>query len=320
MIRPQRLATDEQTLTDRFGKFVCAPLERGYGLTLGNALRRILLSSIRGAAVTSVRIEGVLHELSTVPGVLEDVSGMISNLKKIPFRTEGSGPYTVSLFCTGPRVARACDLELPAGVFVVEPERPIATLDRDGCLRMVLTITTGKGYAEAESYRPPGQPIGAIAVDGVYSPIRRVSFKVFDTRVGDSYGDALELSVWTNGAVTPEDAVAIAARIFKDQLVPFMHIDEPLPEPVVKAPPPYHEHLLTPLDELTLSVRAANCMQSANIRLIGDLVQRSDRDILQIRNMGRKTLREIQQSLQELGLSLGMYIPNWNEIRDRGRA
>lgn len=322
LIKPTEFVPDAATLTDRYGSFVCEPLEPGYALTVGNALRRVLLSSIRGAAVTSMRIEGVLHELSTIPGVLEDVTDIVLNVKAIAFRADAEGPHTVHLACDGPCVARAGDLRVPTGLVVLDPDAPIATLDRDGRLRLELTVKTGHGYVAAERHGVIGAPIGTIAVDGLHSPIRRVNYTVSRSRTGSSFiHERLTLFVWTNGAVTPQDAVGVAARILHEQLVPFERINDPLPEPVhvVAEPPPWNDHLLLPLDELTLSVRATNCMESANIRLIGDLVQRTDSEILKIRNMGRKTLREIQQSLREIGLSLGMRIPNWAELRERGR-
>jgi len=324
LITPRELVADETTLTDRYGSFVCEPLERGYALTLGNALRRILLSSIRGAAVTSVRIAGVLHELSTLPGVLEDVTDIVLNVKGLTFAADTPGPHKVYLSYDGPRGVRAGDLVLPTGLTVLEPEQPIATLDRDGRLEMELTVSTGRGYVPADRNRIPGGPIGTIAVDSLYSPVRRVSYLITEARTGSSFvHERLTLSVWTNGAVAPWDAVGIAARILQHQLLPFEHIDEPLRAPaaaaLVEEPSPFAEHILLPVDELALSVRASNCMESAKIRLIGDLVQRSEREILMIRNMGRKTLREIDRSLRQLGLTLGMCIPNWGEIRQRGR-
>ena len=321
LTKPRELVADETTLTDRYGSFACEPLEPGWALTLGNAMRRILLSSIRGAAVTSIRIEGTLHEFSTIPGVLEDVTDIVLNVKGVTFRADAAGPYIVRVSCEGPRVVRAGDLVLPPGLAVLEPEQRIATLDRDGRLRMELTVSSGRGYVPADRNGVPGVPIDTIAVDSLHSPVLRVNYVVTESRTS-SVHERLALSLWTNGAVKPADAVAIAARILQEQLLPFVYINEPLPEPVAIAtePTPFTEQLLLSLDELTLSVRASNCMASANIHLIGDLVQRTEREILSIRNMGRKTVREIEQSLREIGLSLGMHVPNWADLRQRGRA
>ena len=230
LTKPRELVADETTLTDRYGSFACEPLEPGWALTLGNAMRRILLSSIRGAAVTSIRIEGTLHEFTTIPGVLEDVTDIVLNVKGVTFRADAAGPYIVRVSCEGPRVVRAGDLVLPPGLAVLEPEQRIATLDRDGRLRMELTVSSGRGYVPADRNGVPGVPIDTIAVDSLHSPVLRVNYVVTESRTS-SVHERLALSLWTNGAVKPADAVAIAARILQEQLLPFVYINEPLPEP-----------------------------------------------------------------------------------------
>jgi len=317
MKRARRLEIDPATLTDRHAVFVAEPLERGLGLVLGNGLRRVLLSSIRGASITQVRFDGALHEFASLDGVVEDAIDIVQNLKGVVIAASSAGPHYVVASREAPGTLRAGDLVVPAALRIVNPDHPIATLDHGGRLRMDLTVTTGRGYLPADRPRDVSVPIGAIPVDGLFSPIRRVTYAITEARVGGSTEyERLTLDVLTNGAIGPEEAVAIAATILRHQLTPFETSGEPLvPEPVIEETPALNEHLLLPLDELTLSVRAANCMESARIELIGDLVQKTDHDILRIRNMGRITLREIENTLRDMGLSLGMHVPNWPEVR-----
>jgi len=309
----------------RKATFVAEPLERGFGLTLGNALRRVLLSSLQGAAVTSLKIENVLHEFSSLAGVREDVTDIVLNVKQIALKMEGEGPKRLQLSATGPAAVKAGDIAVSGDIQVTNPELVLCHLDEGATLNMELTADTGKGYVPAAGNRPADAPIGLIPVDALYSPVRQVSYKVENTRVGQELDyDKLTLSIETDGTVTPEDAVAYAARILQDQLSLFVHFDDsamPAQAPVGQAAPAagdtggdtaqINRYLLKKVDELELSVRSANCLKNDNIIYIGDLVQKTEAEMLRTPNFGRKSLNEIKEVLSSMGLRLGMEIPGW---------
>jgi len=289
-------------------------LERGFGTTLGNALRRILLSSLQGAAVTSVQIDGVLHEFSSIAGVREDVTDMIMNIKEIAFAMHAEGPKRLTLKKTGPGVVRASDIQQSADVQILNPEHVLCTLDQGAELRMEFTINNGKGYVAADRNRAEDAPIGLIPVDSIYSPVRRVSYRVENTREGQILDyDKLIMTVETNGAVSPEDAVAYAARILQDQISVFINFSEPTVAVAeeVRQELPFNAALLKKVDELELSVRSANCLKNDNIVYIGDLIQKSEAEMLRTPNFGRKSLNEIKEVLAQMGLHLGMEVTNW---------
>lgn len=298
----------------RIATVVAEPLERGFGMTLGNALRRVLLSSLQGAAVTAVQIDGVLHEFSSVAGVREDVTDIVLNIKQLALRMHGEGPKRMVLTATGPGEVRAGQIQTGHDIEIMNPDLVICTLDDGVKLGMELVVGMGKGYVPAAANRPEDAPIGLIPVDAIYSPVKRVSYKVEPTRVGQVTDyDKLLLTVETNGAITPEDAVALAARILQDQLQLFINFDEP--RPVQAEEPqddlPFNRNLLRKVDELELSVRSANCLKNDNIIYIGDLVQKSEQEMLRTPNFGRKSLNEIKEVLTSMGLSLGMNVPAW---------
>jgi len=314
LIKPKQLAVEPGDDPKRVASVVAEPLERGFGLTLGNALRRVLLSSLQGAAITSVQIEGVLHEFSSIPGVLEDVTDIILNIKGIALRMHGEGPKRMRLRKSGPGEVRAADIEAGHDIEIMNPEHVICTLDADAKIGMEFTVTTGKGYVPAAQNRPEDAPIGLIPVDSLFSPVRKVSYKVDNTRVGQVTDyDKLTMRVETNGAVTPEDAVALAARILQDQLQLFINFEEPRVPSAEERPSelPFNKNLLRKVDELELSVRSANCLKNDNIVYIGDLVQKTEAEMLRTPNFGRKSLNEIKEVLAQMGLHLGMEIPNW---------
>jgi len=293
---------------------VCEPLERGFGLTLGNALRRVLLSSLRGAAVTAVQIDGVLHEFSSIPGVREDVTDIVLNIKEIAIRMEGDGPKRMVVRKQGPGTVTAGDIQTVGDIEILNPEHVICTLDEGAEIRMEFTVDTGKGYKTAESNRPEDGPIGLIPVDSLYSPVRKVSYKVENTREGQVLDyDKLTLTVETNGAVSGEDAVAYAARILQDQLSVFVNFEEPRrDEPAEQVTElAFNPALLKKVDELELSVRSANCLKNDNIVYIGDLIQKTEAEMLRTPNFGRKSLNEIKEVLAGMGLHLGMEVPDW---------
>ena len=321
LIRPRELDTDEGSETETYGRFSCEPLERGFGVTLGNALRRILLSSLQGAAITSVRIEGVLHEFSSIPGVIEDMSDIVLNLKEVRLRLHSEGPRSLRINKKGGGILTAGDLVSDdSGVDVLNPEHKIATLSDDADIEVELTIGTGKGYVRAEMNKTDDMPIGVIPIDSVFSPVQRANYTVTPARVGRATDfDRLNLEVWTDGSVAPIDAVAYAAKILKEQLTIFINFEEPVEAPVALAeePIPVNPNLFKSVDELELSVRSANCLQNANIRLIGELVQRTESEMLKTKNFGRKSLNEIKEVLTSMALELGMQIdsfPDRNEI------
>ncbi|WP_121114617.1 DNA-directed RNA polymerase subunit alpha [Croceibacterium ferulae] len=309
----------------RRATFVAEPLERGYGLTLGNALRRVLLSSLQGAAITAIRIENVLHEFSSLAGVREDVTDIVLNVKQIALRMEGEGPKRLQLSATGPAEVKAGDIAVTGDIEVMNKDLVICHLDEGATLNMELTADVGKGYVPAVQNRPVDAPIGLIPVDSLYSPIRQVSYKIDNARVGQELDyDKLNLTVETDGTVTPEDAVAYAARILQDQLQLFVHFEDGMPQ--ASAPmtsggmvAPAEEsdtnqlnrYLLKKVDELELSVRSANCLKNDNIIYIGDLVQKTEAEMLRTPNFGRKSLNEIKEVLSGMGLRLGMDIPGW---------
>ena len=316
LIKPKGVELDGDS-NGFYGKMVVEPLERGFGLTLGNALRRILLSSLQGAAITSIKIDGVLHEFSTIPGVLEDLTDIILNLKGVRFKMEGDDPepVVVRLEATGEGELTAGDIVHGNSVSVLNPDHHIATLSHEANLRAEMTVRMGKGYVSAERNKNEEDPIGTVPIDAIFSPIRKVNYVVTNARVGQITDyDKLTFEVWTDGSVRPEDAVAYAGKILKEQVSVFINFDEepePEPEKEESASEPFNENLLRPVDELELSVRSANCLKKANIRFIGELVQRSEAEMLKTKNFGRKSLNEIREILSEMGLSLGMKIDSW---------
>ncbi|MFL5290552.1 MAG: DNA-directed RNA polymerase subunit alpha [Myxococcales bacterium] len=315
LIRPRGLSVEQDTLTDTFGKFVAEPLERGFGITLGNALRRVLLSSLQGAAITSIRVEGVEHEFSTIPNVAEDVTDIILNLKEVLLRMHTQEEKTIRIEVEGPKEVKAGDIIVDQDVEVLNPGHHLFTLSEGGRVRMEMTARRGRAYVPAERNKLAGAPIGIIPIDSLFSPIKKVNYQVTNARVGQVTDyDRLTLEVWTNGSVSPADAVAFAAKIVKEQLSIFINFDEaeePAPIELPKSEEKLNENLFRSVDELELSVRSANCLQNANIKTIGDLVQKSEADMLKTKNFGRKSLKEIKEILAEMGLSLGMKLENW---------
>jgi DNA-directed RNA polymerase subunit alpha len=314
LIRPTKLDIQPGRERRKVATMVAEPLERGFGTTLGNALRRILLSSLQGAAVSSVQIDGVLHEFSSIAGVREDVTDIVLNIKEIALAMHAEGPKRVSLRKEGPGVVRAGDIQQTADIHVLNPEHVICTLDEGAEVRMEFTVNTGKGYVSSERNRPEDAPIGLIPVDSIYSPVRRVSYKIENTREGQILDyDKLIMTVETDGSMTPEDAVAYAARILQDQLTVFINFAEPSKVVLEEARPEleFNAALLKKVDELELSVRSANCLKNDNIVYIGDLIQKSEAEMLRTPNFGRKSLNEIKEVLAQMGLHLGMEVPNW---------
>jgi DNA-directed RNA polymerase subunit alpha len=315
LIRPRQLDADGASETEAYGRFSCEPLERGFGVTLGNALRRILLSSLQGAAITSVRIEGVLHEFSSIPGVIEDMSDIVLNLKEVRLRLHSEGPKAVRVHKRGPGILTAADLILEnSGVDVCNPDHVIANLSADNGIEMEVTVGTGKGYVRAEMNKTEDMPIGVIPIDSVFSPVQKVNYTVTPARVGRATDfDRLNLEVWTDGTVAPIDAVAFAAKILKEQLTIFINFEEPVEAPVALAeePAPINPNLYKSVDELELSVRSANCLQNANIRYIGELIQRTEAEMLKTKNFGRKSLNEIKEVLASMELELGMRLDSF---------
>ncbi len=311
LIKPTNL--DVTSEGGKKAKIVVEPLERGFGLTLGNALRRILLSSLQGGAVTAIKINGVLHEFSVIPGVREDVTDIVLNIKCLAVAVNGEGPKTMTLKAEGPCEVTAAMIETGHDVEIKNPELVICNLDAGAKLNMELTVNTGNGYVPAAQNKTPDAPIGVIPVDAIYSPVKKVSYKVDNTRVGQVTDyDKLTMVIETNGVVTPEDAVAYAARILQDQLKPFINFDEPEAEAEVeKEELPFNKNLLKKVDELELSVRSANCLKNDNIVYIGDLVQKTEAEMLRTPNFGRKSLNEIKEVLAKMGIHLGMETPGW---------
>ena len=314
LIKPGKLKTDAGHDAGRIATITAEPLERGFGLTLGNSLRRVLLSSLQGAAVTSIQIEGVLHEFSSIQGVREDVTDIVLNVKQIALRMHAEGPKRVSLKAQGPGEVKAGQIQGSADIEILNPELVLCTLDEKVDFRMELSIATGKGYVPADRNRPEDAPIGLIPVDSLFSPVKKVSYKVENTREGQILDyDKLTLSIETNGAVSPEDALAYAARILQDQLNVFVNFEEPKRETAHEAIPDlaFNPAFLKKVDELELSVRSANCLKNDNIVYIGDLVQKTEAEMLRTPNFGRKSLNEIKEVLVQMGLHLGMEVPGW---------
>lgn len=320
LIRPKAIIIDEESPDGQYGKFVCEPLEPGFGLTLGNALRRVLLSSLQGAALTSVKIDGALHEFTSVPDVTEDVIDIVLNLKQVILRTDNPGNRSVRLVKDGPAVVKAGDIEASDGIEIVNKDHVICTVAKGGCFSAELTVDVGHGYVPADRNKTPGMPIGTIPLDALFSPIHKVNYNVSNARVGQTTDyDKLTIEVWTNGVVAPADALAYAAKILKDQLMIFINFEEE-PESTVKEEPeeePLNENLFRSVEELELSVRSANCLQNASIYLIGELVQRTEAEMLKTKNFGRKSLKEIKEILADMGLQLGMRIDNWPQMLER---
>ena len=310
--KPKRLEVDRSTLTPTFGRFEAQPFERGFGTTIGNALRRILLSSIEGAAITAVKIDGVLHEFSSVPGVVEDTTDLILNLKQIPFRCHSDHPETLVLSAVGPKTVRAGDIQAGANVEILDRETPIATLSEEGRISMEMRLRSGRGYVSADRNFDEDLGIGYIPVDSIHSPVRKVNYTVEDARLGQKTDyDKLMLEVWTNGAITPQDAVARAAKMLKDHMAIFINFEEAgedTPEFGSSDDERILEQLNRSVDELELSVRSYNCLKNANIKTIYDLVTKTESEMLKTKNFGRKSLNEIKDILAEMGLSLGMSI------------
>lgn len=314
LIKPNKVDVSTSKDPHRFATVVVEPLERGFGLTLGNALRRVLLSSLQGAAATAIKIDGVLHEFSSIPGVREDVTDIVLNIKNIAFRMHGEGTKKVTLNAVGPCEVKAGMISATSDVEVVNPDLVLCTLGDKAALNIELHVTNGKGYRAAAQNRPEEAPIGLIPVDSIFSPVRRVSYKVEDTRVGQITDyDKLVLDVETNGTIKPEDAVAFAARILQDQLQVFVNFQEPesATSEEAKDELPFSRHLLRKVEELELSVRSANCLKNDNIVYIGDLVQKTEADMLRTPNFGRKSLNEIKEVLTNMGLHLGMKVEGW---------
>ncbi len=308
--KPKRLEIDTETLTSTYGKFYAQPFERGFGTTIGNALRRVLLSSIEGAAITAVKIEGVLHEFSSLPGVVEDVTDIILNLKQIPIKMHTTEEKILTIDVERKGKVTAADLQGDSAIEILDPDAPVATLSENGRLRAELRVSTGRGYVSADKNFDDDMGIGYIPIDSVHSPVRRVNYHVEAARIGQATDyDRLVLEVWTNGTISPTDAVGLASTLLRDHLTIFVNADHEtalegagegeLPENLA-------EYLNKSVDELELSVRSANCLKNAGIRTIRDLVQRTEKDMLETKNFGRKSLNEIKDILRPMGLSLGM--------------
>lgn len=322
LIRPKFIEVEKETRTDSYAKFIAKPLERGFGISIGNALRRILLSSLQGAAITAVRIDGVHHEFSTIPGVKQDVVNIILNLKKIRLKLLETENALMSLTVNQAGIVKAGDFETGGHVEILNPDQEIAVLSEEGKLNMEVEVSMGKGYFLAEEHKKGNAPIETIFIDSHFAPITKVNYTVTNARVGQVTDyDRLNLEIWTNGSITPEDALAFAAKILKDQVQVFINFDEliePQEEEIKIEENMFSENLNRRVDELELSVRSANCLQNANIRYIGELVQRSEMEMLRTKNFGRKSLNEIKEILTEMGLGLGIKIDGWSVPADAG--
>lgn len=314
-IKPKQLQVDSRTLTECYGKFTAEPFERGFGITIGNSLRRILLSSLQGAAITSVRIKGVLHEFSTIPGVTEDVTDIILNLKSVLVRLEGDESRNVRIVKKGAGEITAGDIITDSNVEILNPEQHIATCVKEADVEIDMLVSMGKGYVTADKNRDEKAPVGTIPIDAIFSPIKKVSYAVTNARVGQITDyDKLTLEVWTDGSVQPEDSIAYAAKILKEHLQMFINFDEeqiPDEEPEEEEVHKINENLYRSVEELELSVRSANCLKNAEISLIGDLVQKTEAEMLKTQNFGRKSLNEIKDILADMGLTLGMKLENF---------
>ncbi|MEW5853575.1 MAG: DNA-directed RNA polymerase subunit alpha [Myxococcota bacterium] len=326
LIRPKNLVVDRDLLTPTYGKFVAEPLERGYGITLGNSLRRILLTSLQGAAINAIRVEGALHEFTAIPDVSEDVTDIVLNLKEVKLKMHTHEQRTLRIDKTGPGVVTAGDIIHDSSVEVLNPDHVIATLAEGGKLKIEMIARKGRGYVPASETRGENLPVGWLPIDALYSPITRVNYNVTHARVGQRTDfDKLSMEIWTDGSIKPDDALGIAAKILKEQVSIFINFEEEA-EPELPAFEPtqekFNENLLKSVDELELSVRSMNCLQNANIKLIGDLVQKTESEMLKTKNFGRKSLKEIKEILAEMGLSLGMKLDNWppKELAAAGAA
>jgi DNA-directed RNA polymerase subunit alpha len=319
LIRPRRIEIDQDSYTNSYGKFVCEPLERGFGITIGNSLRRILLSSLQGAAVVSVSIEGVRHEFSTIPGVIEDVTDIILNLKEVKLKLLNVEEAVIRIAREGEGEVKAGDIDTDGLVEILNPEKHIATLNKEAKLNMEMVVKAGKGYVPAEKSKNKDTAIGYVPIDAIFSPIQKVNYVVTNARVAQITDyDKLTLEVWTDGSIVPEDAVAYAAKILKEQMTPFINFEEepePLEEEEEEVEEKLNENLFRPVSELELSVRSANCLKNANISLIGELVQKTEAEMLKTKNFGRKSLNEIKSILEEMGLHLGMKLDSFPAAR-----
>ena len=315
LIKPNKLDIAGGANPSRQASVVAEPLERGFGLTLGNAMRRVLMSSLQGAAVTSLQIEGVLHEFSSIPGVREDVTDVVLNIKGMALRMHSEGPKRMTLTATGPGEVKASQIETGPDIEIMDPDHILMTLDQGARVVMELTVESGKGYVPATQNRAADAPIGLIPVDALFSPVTKVSYHVGNARVGERTDlDKLTMDIETNGAITPEDSMALAARILQDQLQLFVNFEEPkAAQPIEEIDDEleFNRNLLRKVDELELSVRSANCLKNDNIVYIGDLVQKTEAEMLRTPNFGRKSLNEIKEVLAQMGLHLGMEIPAW---------
>jgi DNA-directed RNA polymerase subunit alpha len=314
LIRPEKPLIETGGDATRKARMVAEPLERGFGVTLGNSLRRVLLSSLQGAAVTAIQIDGVVHEFSSIEGVREDVVDIVLNIKQLALRMHADGPKRMTLRAEGAGPVTAGQIDAPSDIEILNKNHVLMTLDEGASIRIEFTVQGGKGYVAAERNRPEDAPIGLISIDALYSPVKKVAYRVEPTRQGQSLDyDKLILEVETNGAVTPVDAVAYAARILQDQLQLFITFDEPKKKTEGEAKPelPFNPALLKKVDELELSVRSANCLKNDNIVYIGDLIQKTEGEMLRTPNFGRKSLNEIKEVLGIMGLHLGMDVPNW---------
>ena len=320
LIKPKRIELDQKSYTGSYGKFECEPLERGFGITIGNSLRRILLSSLQGSAIVSVKCDGVLHEFSTIPGVLEDMTDIVLNLKEVRLKLIDAEEAVVHLKKQGQGEVTAGDIESDGLVEILNPEQHIATLNEEGKLDLEMVVRVGKGYSPAERNKTADMAIGVIAIDAAFSCIQRVNYRVTNARVGQITDyDKLTLEVWTDGSVTPEDALAFAAKILKEQMNPFINFEEepePEEEEEEEEKEKLNDNLFRPVSELELSVRSANCLQNAKISLIGELVQKTESEMLKTKNFGRKSLNEIKAILEEMGLSLGMKLNKFPVVHD----
>ena len=316
LIRPKKLQVETESLTNTYGKFFAEPFERGFGTTLGTGLRRVLISSLQGAAIVSVKAKGVLHEFSAVPGVTEDMTDIILNLKGVRLKVHGNESRIIRIVQKGEGVVKAKDIVTDNNVEILNPEHHIATCSKDANLEMEMMVKVGKGYVPADRNRDEKAPVGTIPIDAIFSPVHKVNFTVTNARVGQITDyDKLTIEVWTDGSVKPQDAVAYASKILKDQLSIFINFDEDV-EPQEEAEPEeererFNENLYRSVDELELSVRSANCLKNAGIKLIGELVSRSEAEMLKTQNFGRKSLNEIKDILVDMGLTLGMKLDNF---------
>ncbi len=314
LIRPREVKIDTRSKTEKYAKFTCEPLQRGYGITLGNALRRILIGSIMGSAVTKVQIKGAVHEFTSLPDVKEDVTDIILNLKNLRVKLHGDESKTISIDVKGPASVTGADIECGESVDVLNPDLEIATVGEGGHLKMTLTVENGRGYVSADENKKETDAIDMIAIDSAFNPIQRINYAITNARVGQRTDfQKLVLEVWTDGSVRPEDSVAYAAKILKEQLTIFINFDESL-EPEIEdteKEPVFNENLLKSVEELELSVRSYNCLQNAGIKYVGDLVQKSEIEMLRTKNFGRKSLREIKNLLKEHDLELGMDLESW---------